>query len=148
MTSMRKHFVWETPLFGPEQNEHLWTSFETNQRWLTIFDCLNSQISTWISWLWPCYRNQWKCENRRSRVCAHIKLHTRKLPSHSSKKSRPLWAMMMDDNTQPTHERMKLIKTYKNALPPKRIVVVEVCGETYSKEMIKRWSRKTATNLN
>ena len=53
--------------------------------------------------------------------------------------------MMMDDRA-PTHERRKLGKTYKNALPRKRIVVAEVCGETYSKNDI-RWSRKTATNV-
>ena len=33
----------------------------------------------------------------------------------------------------PTHKRRKLVKTYKNVLPQKRIVVAEVCGETYSK---------------
>ena len=40
---------------------------------------------------------------------------------------------MMDDNA-PTHERKKLVKTYKNnMLPGKRIVVAEECEETYSK---------------
>ena len=65
-------------------------------------------------------------------VCAQITLHTRKIPSHSSKKSRPLWPVMIDDNT-PTHESRKLVKTYKNLLPRKRILVAEVCGETYFK---------------
>ena len=39
---------------------------------------------------------------------------------------------MIDDNA-PTHERRKLFKTRKNVLPRKRIVVAEVCEETYSK---------------
>ena len=39
---------------------------------------------------------------------------------------------MMDDKA-PTHERRKLVKTNKNVLPRKRIVVAKVCGETYSK---------------
>ena len=59
-------------------------------------------------------------------------LHTCTIPSCSLKKSRPLWPMMMDENA-PTHERRKLVKTYKNVLPLKRIVAAEVCGETYSK---------------
>ena len=37
-------------------------------------------------------------QNRRSHVCAHITLHTRKILSHSSKKSRSLWPVMMDDS--------------------------------------------------
>ena len=53
--------------------------------------------------------------------------------------------MKMDDSA-PVHERRKLVKTYKNVLPRKRIVVAKVCGETYS-IMMKRWSRKTATNV-
>ena len=39
---------------------------------------------------------------------------------------------MIDDNA-PIHERRKLVKTYKNALLRKRIVVAKVCEETYSK---------------
>ena len=39
---------------------------------------------------------------------------------------------MMDDSA-PLHERRKLVKTYKNVLPRKRIAVAKVCGETYSK---------------
>ena len=55
--------------------------------------------------------------------------------------------VMMDDKA-PTHERRKLVKTSKTVLPQKWIVVAEVCGETNSKkEMIKRLSRKTATNV-
>ena len=41
--------------------------------------------------------------------------------------------MMMDD-IPPTHERRKLVKTYKNGLPQKRTIVAKVCGETYSKK--------------
>ena len=41
-----------------------------------------------------------------------------------------------------------LLKTCINVLPRKQIVVAKVCGETYSKNDIKRWSRKTATNVN
>ena len=44
--------------------------------------------------------------------------------------------MMMDDNV-PTQERRKLVKTYRNVLPQKEIVIAEVCGETYSKKMIR-----------
>ena len=52
--------------------------------------------------------------------------------------------MMMNDNA-PRHARRKLVKIYKNVLLRKRIVVVEVCRETYSKNnTLKRWSRKTA----
>ena len=39
----------------------------------------------------------------------------------------------MMDNGAPIHERRKLVKTYKNVLPRKRILVAKVCGETYSK---------------
>ena len=63
---------------------------------------------------------------------AHITLHTCKIPSHSLKKSRPLWPVIMDDSA-PIHERRKLVKTYKDVLSRKRIVVAKVCGETYSK---------------
>ena len=57
--------------------------------------------------------------------------------------------MVMIDGNAPTHERRKLVKTYENELPRKRIVVAEVCGETYSKKKkMKRWSRKMATNVN
>ena len=55
--------------------------------------------------------------------------YTAQIPSHSLKKSRLLWSVMIDDNA-PTHERRKLVKTYKNVLPLKRIVVAEVCKET------------------
>ena len=61
-----------------------------------------------------------------------ITLHTRKIPPRSSKKSRPLWPVMMDYSA-PIHERRKLVKTYKNMLPRKRIVVAKGCRETYSK---------------
>ena len=37
---------------------------------------------------------------------------------------------LFNDNA-PTHERRKLVKIYKNVLPQKRTVAVEVCGETY-----------------
>ena len=40
--------------------------------------------------------------------------------------------MMMHDSA-PILERRKLVNTYKNVLPRKRIVVAKVCGETYSK---------------
>ena len=39
---------------------------------------------------------------------------------------------MMDDS-EPTHERRKLVKNYKIVLPRKWTVVTEVCRETYSK---------------
>ena len=69
-------------------------------------------------------------------IKAHITLHTRKIPSHSSKKSRRLWPVMMDDSA-PIHERRKLVKIYKNVLPQKRTMVAKVCGETYSKKWLK-----------
>ena len=53
--------------------------------------------------------------------------------------------MMMDDSA-PIHERRKLVKNTKNVIPRKRIMVAEVCGETYSKND-KRWSRKTVKNV-
>ena len=57
--------------------------------------------------------------------------------------------MMMMDDSAPTNKRRKLVRTYKNVLPWKQVIVAEVCRETYSKEkMIKRWSRKTATDIN
>ena len=60
--------------------------------------------------------------------------HKRKIPSRSSKKNNPLWPVMMDDNiTVPTHERRKLVETYKNVLPQKRIAVAKVFRVTYSK---------------
>ena len=52
--------------------------------------------------------------------------------------------VMMDDNA-PTHEKRKLIKTYKIVLPQKMIVVAEVCGETFSqndKKMEKKNDQK------
>ena len=62
---------------------------------------------------------------------------TQKIPSRSLKKRIPLWPVMIDDSA-PTHERRKLVKTYKNAILRKRTVATEVCEETYSKKnMIK-----------
>ena len=60
-------------------------------------------------------------------VSVHI--YDCKIPSHSSKKSRPLWLVMMD-NSAPKHERRKLVKTYKKVLPQKRTVVAEVYWKT------------------
>ena len=73
--------------------------------------------------------------------CTHVKSHLT-----LRKRVGPMWPVMMDDSA-PIHERRKLVKTYKNVLPRKRIVVAKVCRETYSK-YDKRWSRKTATNVN
>ena len=51
-----------------------------------------------------------------------------------AKKSRPLWPMMKDDSAS-IHVRRKLVKTYKNVLPRKWILVADVCAkETYSKD--------------
>ena len=52
---------------------------------------------------------------------------------------------MMDDSAL-THKRRKLVKTYKNVLPRKRTVDAKVCGESYSKNVIK-WSRKTTKHV-
>ena len=71
-------------------------------------------------------------------------LYACEIPTHS-----PIqWPVMMVDNA-PIHERRKLVKTYKNVLPRKRIVVAKVYGDTYSKidKKKKRWSRKTTTNV-
>ena len=62
----------------------------------------------------------------------NLKYTCRALPScFSSKKSRPLWPVMMDASAL-THKKRKLVKTYKNVFPQKWTVVAEVCGETYS----------------
>ena len=74
-----------------------------------------------------------------------MSVHTHKIPSQSSKKSRPLWPLMMDDNA-PTYGIRQLIKTYKNVLPQNRIVVAEYAGRPTPK-MEKRWNRKTARNV-
>ena len=42
--------------------------------------------------------------------------------------------MMMDDNAPNTGEKETIVKTYKNVLTRKRIVVAKVCGETYKKK--------------
>ena len=42
--------------------------------------------------------------------------------------------VMMDDNA-PTHERRKLVKTYKYVLPRKQTVVAKVCEKAYSKKI-------------
>ena len=68
--------------------------------------------------------------------CTHVKPHLT-----LQKKSRPLWPVMMEDSA-PTHERRKLVKTYKNVLPRKRTVVAEVSGETYSKNCNKNGVEK------
>ena len=65
--------------------------------------------------------------NRRPCVCTHITLLTHKISS--SKTSKPLWPVIIDDNA-PTLKRRKLDKTYKNR---KLIGVAGVCWETYSK---------------
>ena len=52
---------------------------------------------------------------------------------------------MMDDSA-PTQERRILVKTYINEVPQKRTVIAEVCGEIYSKNVIK-WSRKMTTDV-
>ena len=44
----------------------------------------------------------------------------------------------MIGDVAPIHKRRKLVKTYKNVLPGKWIVVAEVCWETYSKKMMKK----------
>ena len=65
----------------------------------------------------PMMMNDYKIHGIRKPVRNLLKktmtLHTHKIPSHSSKKSRPLWPVMMDDNA-PTQERRKLVKTYKD----------------------------------
>ena len=43
--------------------------------------------------------------------------------------------MMMDDSA-PTHEKRKLIKTYKKDLPQKQTVFGKVYGESYSKKKV------------
>ena len=45
--------------------------------------------------------------------------------------------MMMMDDSALTNERKKFVKTYKNVRLQKRTVVAVVCGETYSKKVIK-----------
>ena len=69
--------------------------------------------------------------------CTHIKSHL----TLRKKSSWPLWLVMMDDSA-PTHKKKKLVKTYKNVLPQKQTVVVEVSGETYSKKCDKNGVEK------
>ena len=45
----------------------------------------------------------------------------------------PTVKLALMESQQPLTERRKLVKTYKNKLPQKRIVVDEVCQDTYSK---------------
>ena len=77
----------------------------------------------------------------------HITLHTRKITSHSSKKSRTLWLEMMDDSAS-THKRRKLVKTYKNVLKmcslENGLWLLKYAERSTPKNVIK-WSRKTAT---
>ena len=72
-------------------------------------------------------------------------LHTCKISSHSSKKSRPLWPVTMDDSA-PTQERRKLVKTYENVLLENGLRLLRYAGRPTLK-MIKRLSRKTTTNV-
>ena len=51
-----------------------------------------------------------------------------KITSHSLKRSRPLWLVIMD-NSAPTHKRRKLVKTYKYVIPKRQTLAAEVCGE-------------------
>ena len=52
--------------------------------------------------------------------------------------------MMMDDSA-PTHERRKLVKTYKNVLPQNGLWLLKYARPT-PKNIIK-WSRKMATDV-
>ena len=64
---MRKRFgLWNATVSRTvcKQSKQHPSAFVNKTKWRTIFECLDSQISTWISWLLPCYRNQWKCENK------------------------------------------------------------------------------------
>ena len=58
-----------------------------------------------------------------------------KIPSHSLKKSRSLWLVMMSDHA-PTHKKRKQIKNLQKCAPSKTTVVAEVCGEAYYKNDI------------
>ena len=68
-----------------------------------------------------------------------VRMHTRKILSHSSKKNRTLRPVMMDDSVR-IHKRRELVKTYKTC--SSKIVVAKVCRETYSP----RSSRKIKRN--
>ena len=59
-------------------------------------------------------------------------LHFTHVKSHLtlSKRVGPCDLVIMD-NYAPTHERSRLVKTFKNWLPHKRTVVAKVCSETY-----------------
>ena len=69
----------------------------------------------------------------------------RKIPSHSSKKSKSLWPVMMDDSA-PILER-------RNSLKPTKMCSIENGGWLLrfagipTPKMIKSWSRKMATNV-
>ena len=53
---------------------------------------------------------------------------------------------MMMDYSATTHERRKVVKTYKNMLPQKQTVVVKYAGRPTPNNVIKL-SRKTATDV-
>ena len=65
--------------------------------------------------------------------CTHVK-------SHLTLRKRVMMVVM--DDSAPIHERRKLVKTYKDVLPRKRIVVAKVCGETYFKNNKKKGVEK------
>ena len=62
--------------------------------------------------------------------CTHLKSHLT-----LRKKSRPLRPVMMDDSA-PTHEGRKLVKTYKNVLPQKQTVVADIMPGDLLQKMI------------
>ena len=59
--------------------------------------------------------------------------------------------MMMDDSA-PIHERRKIVKTYKMCSLKNELWFLKLAGRptpknVIKKKMIKKWSRKTATNV-
>ena len=62
-----------------------------------------------------------------------------------TQKSRPPWPVMMDDNA-PTHERRKLVKTYKTCSLENGLWLLKYAGRPSPKYVIK-WTRKTGKDV-
>ena len=66
-------------------------------------------------------------------MCTHHTVHT-KIPSCHSKKRRHLWSVMMEDSA-PTHERKKHIKTFLKICSLKnRLWLLKYAGRPTSKK--------------
>ena len=60
-------------------------------------------------------------------------LHCTHGKSHLFKENRPLWLVIMDDSA-PTYERRKPVKTYKNVLPQNGLWLLKYAGRPTPKK--------------